>query len=104
MQLDQEVVDNYVEYFHKKGEDALCKYIIGLGLKRGLKRGLNIQNPELEILYISESFFALYRSTGKEVYFDMGRVFRRAAHKIYRIFLKTDKEKEINAKFLNKVR
>jgi hypothetical protein len=100
MQLDQEVVDNYVEYFHKKGEDALCKYIVGLGLRRGLK----VPNPDLEILYIADSFFALYRSTGKEVYFDMGRVFRRAAHKIYRIFLKTDKDKEVNAKFLNMVR
>jgi len=67
-------------------------------------RSIKVRNPEIEILNLSESFFSLFRSTGNEDFFVIGRALRRAANKLYRQFLRINKEKEVNLRFLNVVR
>lgn len=59
-------------------------------------------SPNLELLGHYDQFIILYRREGKEVYLQIAKIFRKAAHKIYRIMLK----KQIvsrNDKFLNLV-
>lgn len=59
-------------------------------------------SPNLELLGYYDQFIILYRREGKEVYLQIAKIFRKAAHKIYRIMLK----KQIvsrNDKFLNLV-
>ena len=58
--------------------------------------------PELEYLDCYEEFIILYRREGDDSYLQMARLFRKAAHRIYRIMLKK-KMTSYNPKFLNLV-
>lgn len=58
--------------------------------------------PHLELLEYHDQLIILYRREGEEVYLQAAKVFRRAAHKIYRIMLKK-KMSQLNHKFLNVV-
>jgi len=100
MALRAEVSQNYLQLLKTKGEEGLYRYIVGNGVMRSIK----VRNPEIEILNLSESFFSLFRSTGNEDFFVIGRALRRAANKLYRQFLRINKEKEVNLRFLNVVR
>lgn len=97
--LPQSTIDTYVKVLKNKGENGLYRYTVGNGIMMSVK----ISNPEVEILNISEKFFSLYRRTGDDGFFIIGKILRRAAHTIYRQFLKLNKEKEINMRFLNVV-
>jgi hypothetical protein len=59
-------------------------------------------SPELEFMNYYDRFIILYRREGEDIYLDLGRVFRRASHKIYRALLKKNMI-EKNTKFLNLV-
>jgi hypothetical protein len=56
--------------------------------------------PNLELLDYHDQFIILYRREGDEVYLTVAKVFRRAAHKIYRIMLKK-KMCNTDKRFLN---
>ncbi len=58
--------------------------------------------PDLEFLEYHNRFIILYRREGEEVYLQVARLFRKAAHRIYRIMLKKGMTVP-NAKFLNLV-
>ncbi len=58
--------------------------------------------PHLELLEIYNQFVILYRREGDEKLINIARLFRRAAHKIYRLMLKR-KMTNKNDKFLNLV-
>lgn len=59
-------------------------------------------SPELELLDYHDRFLLLYRRENELVYLEIARLFRKAAHKIYRIMLKKNMV-ERSAKFLNMV-
>lgn len=59
-------------------------------------------SPELEFLEHSEKFLLLYRRDDQEIYLVLARVFRKAAHKIYRMMLKKNMIVK-SSKFLNLV-
>lgn len=58
--------------------------------------------PDLEFLEYHNQFIILYRREGEEVHLQIARLFRKAAHKIYRIMLKKSMT-VTNTKFLNLV-
>jgi hypothetical protein len=58
--------------------------------------------PELEYLNYSDRFIILYRREGDELFLKLAKIFRRAAHRVYRIMLKKSMTVP-NAKFLNAV-
>jgi hypothetical protein len=60
------------------------------------------QSPDLEFLEYYDKFMILYRREGDPNYLEVARIFRRAAHKIYRLMLKKQMTSH-NAKFLNLV-
>ncbi len=97
--LKKEISDRYLEILKNKGEDGLYRHIIGTGVMRSVR----VPNPEVEILDMSDSFFSLFRSTGIDDYFIIGKILRRAAHKLYRQFLRINKEKPRSGRFLNVV-
>ena len=99
MSLTEEVVENYLFLLDSKGEEDLYRHVVGIGVMRAVR----VRNPEIEILNDSESFFALYRRTGNDSYFKIGKALRRAAHKLYRQFLRINTEKDKNARFLHVV-
>lgn len=58
--------------------------------------------PHLEFLEYYDQFIILYRREGDEIYLNIAKVFRKAAHKMYRIMLKKQFTPR-NNKFLNLV-
>lgn len=68
-------------------------------IQKGTYKGTS---PEVDLLDYYDQFIILYRREGEDIYLDLARVFRRAAHKIYRVMLKK-KMTEKNPRFLNLV-
>ena len=97
--ISDTLASEYIELLQKVGEEGLYKRTLGV-----LDAGSKIENPDLEVLEFSEAFFSKYRATGEEAYFIIGKILRKAAHKIYRQLLEKDKAKKINTKFLNLVK
>lgn len=58
--------------------------------------------PDIEFLQYHEIFLFLYRREGDETFLDMSKLFRKAAHKLYRTMLKKEMTLK-NNKFLNLV-
>jgi len=58
--------------------------------------------PELEYLEDYNQFIILYRREGDEGYFEIAKLFRKVAHRIYRVMLKKGMT-SYNSKFLNSV-
>lgn len=54
----------------------------------GMMEAATNKNYDVEILDLSKSFWQLYCRTGNEDYATVSRVFRRAAHAIYRQLVK----------------
>lgn len=97
--LNEEIIEKYIDLLKIKGENGVFRRAVASGIMRFASN----PSPELEILDISDAFFSLYRRTGENDYFLLGRSLRRAAHKVYRFLLKS-KNKPINMRFLNIVK
>lgn len=93
-QLSEELRDKYLELLKVHKEDYVYKYTVGMGLT-----SLD-NNPEIDsiILDYAEAFFSLYRRTGDEEYFTLGKILRRAAHVLYRENKKKSKNLKSNHK------
>jgi hypothetical protein len=100
MKLKNTTLNHYTNLLKAKGRDGVYSELIGDGLLKGITPGAN---PDLDMLLVSESFFALYRGSGEEGYFELGKVFRRAAHTVYRRLLKLNENKKTSEKFLHMV-
>ena len=59
-------------------------------------------SPDIELLEYHDIFLFLYRREGDDTFLEMSRVFRKAAHKLYRVQLKMGMVPR-NSKFLNLV-
>ncbi len=90
----------YLELYKNQGEDKFYKYLIFHAISRIAVHGA--KSPELELLSLYEVFLILYRRENKSEYMKMAKLFRKAAHKVYRMMLKMDLDRR-NAKFLNVV-
>jgi len=100
MKLKNLTVNYYTKFLKSKGSDGVYSELIGEGLLKGITPGAN---PDVDMLLVSNSFFALYRSSGDDTYFELGKVFRRAAHTVHRKLLKLNSEKKESDKFLHMV-
>lgn len=84
---------DYVDKYHSVGEQKFYKYLLSdavnklIKIKDGDYKGTS---PEIELLNYSERFLQLYRREGSSPYLELSRLFRKAAHKIYRIGLKAN--------------
>lgn len=100
LKLNEELARQYIELLEKKGESGLYKQAIAVGVRASV----DIKNPENDILNLSEAFLLKFRTTGNEDYFIISKCLRRAAHALYREFLKSNKNIEFNKRFLNMVK
>lgn len=97
--LKKEFLPKYIE----KGESDFYKLLITYSLnKMSLKESKGFLSPEIELLEYYNGFMALYRREGNEDFLKIAKIFRRAAHKIYRVLLKNSLINK-NNKFLNLV-
>lgn len=99
--LKREFVPKYLAAGELKFYRFLLFYALNkmVYIEKGVYKG---KSPEIDFLDYYDQFIILYRREGEEVYLDLARVFRRAAHKIYRVMLKKNLT-ERNPRFLNLV-
>jgi hypothetical protein len=82
----------------KDGEDGLFLFL----KKNSLIRLQDNPDLEKEFIETSEDFFSLYRTTGEEHYFTLGKILRRVGHAVYRHGFMINPKKTMNTKkFLN---
>lgn len=97
--ISDESVKNNIAQLNKRGSDGFYRHLIAVGIKKSV----NIENPQDEMIEMSDSFLQLNRRTGEEIYAELYRLFRRAAHSLYRQFNKQNKKSKINNRFLHVV-
>lgn len=89
--------NEYEQILLNEGEEKVYRHALGNG-------AINIDKqpfPEITILNQSEAFFSLYRQTGNDSYFAIGKALRRAAHKLYRQLIKSYEDYPVNRRFLS---
>lgn len=98
--LKKEYIPKYIngeqKFYRMLLFSALQKMLL---IRKGEYKGVT---PEIEYLGYYEQFIILYRREGDASYLSMARLFRKAAHRIYRLMLKK-KMTSYNSKFLNLV-
>lgn len=103
--MSADVITSDLDKYHTIGEQKFYKHLLCQAIAKIVK----IRNdeykgtsPEMEYLNFSEKFLILYRREGIMEHLEVSKIFRKAAHKIYRIMLKK-KMISVNSKFLNLV-
>jgi hypothetical protein len=105
--LKQEFVPKYLAVGDGRFYRFLLTYALNklIGMERQAtekKSPIEMVPPDLELLEYYEKFLVLYRREGDVVYLEIASLFRKAAHRIYRIMLKRSMTVP-NAKFLHLV-
>lgn len=97
---------DWINKYRSVGHDRFFKFLLAFGTDRliQIKSGepTTAISPETEFLEYYEHFLVLFRRSGEEDYLNLAKIFRRAAHKIYRLGLQ-QKILKRNAKFLQVV-
>lgn len=89
-------LDYYLVLLPQINEVGIYRKAIGQGI---IEYALNSKTtPELDLLELSEKSFSKFRTQGDEQYLIIGKILRRTAHRLYRLF-----KRPINYKFLNVV-
>jgi hypothetical protein len=99
------IKSNYVEKYNAVGERQFYKFLLSYAVERMVKAKNGEKgsvSPEVEFLERAEKFLHFYRQDNQDIYLNISRIFRKAAHKIYRLCLKNGTIKR-NNKFLNLV-
>lgn len=103
LQTPENIKKLFISKFSAVGEEKFYKFLITYALNRIVENDKKANyNPALELMDYYDMFLKLYKREADQIYLDLARQFRRAAHKIYRLSLKKgliDK----NNKFLNMV-
>jgi len=99
--LKKEFIPKYLAAGEQKFYRFLLIYALNklVAMEKGTYKG---STPDVRLLDCHDRFLILYRREGEDVYLELARIFRRAAHKIYRVMLKK-KMTEFNPKFLHSV-
>jgi len=100
------VKNEFVDKYLLVGPDKFYKFLLFYAIKKLVKISdqdqKNIKSPEMEFLDYSEKFLVLYRRDGNIIFLELSGVFRKAAHKVYRMMLKKGLT-PFNSRFLNLV-
>lgn len=97
--LKEKFIPKYLSIGDPKFYKFLINYAVNKLTQLNHDEALEI-SPELEFLNYHDKFMVLYRREGEEVYLEIAKVFRKAAHKIYRVMLKKQLTQQ-NTKFLH---
>ena len=96
--ISEKNIIEYKKLLEMKGEDGFYRHAVAFGIKESIQT----PNPENEMLEMSEAFFLLNRRTGEDLYNTFGKIFRRAAHTLFRQ-LKKEETAKPSKKFLRVV-
>ena len=95
---------DFVSKFKSMGTERFYRFLISYGIGKlvQIKDGYNNTLPEIELLSYHDRFMIAYRKSGEPDCLLLAKIFRRAAHKIYRASLKSNLTKK-DTRFLNVV-
>lgn len=97
MRVTKRIRDEYEMLLNDIGEVKFFKHIFSTGI---LARK-HFDYPEIVMLDQAEAFFVMFRTTGNYNYFTIGRLLRRAAHKLYRDNKSRNIEYPVNKRFID---
>jgi len=100
MRVAKKLKVNYEKLLVQKGEEHFYKCAVG----SGFMDRLNCKHSEILVLDRAEAFFTLFRQTGNDNYFTIGKILRKAAHRLYRDRFRSSQEPETNSRFLHLVK
>lgn len=100
MRVTKRIRDEYETLLKDAGEAKFFSHVF----KSGVSARRHFDHHENMMLDQAEAFFALFRTTGNRNYFTIGKLLRRAAHKLYRDSKKKVPNYPANKKFLDIVR
>jgi len=111
--IPEEAKKLFVTKFSSFGNEKFYKFLLNYAVNRIISneelKKTNPQesapaglSPEAELMDYHDRFLILYRREHESVYLEIAKLFRKAAHKIYRIMLKKDMAKR-DSRFLNLV-
>ena len=90
----------FVNKYLSIGEDKFYAFLLNYSNNKINESDTEGGNPALELIEYYTTFLKLYRKEGDTIYLDLAKLFRKAAHKIYRTALKKGLVNR-NLKFLN---
>jgi len=86
------------------GRDKFYRFLLSSAIFKMVSyletKDKSIQMPDVELMELYDKFLLYYRRENEEVYFEIAKLCRKAAHKVYRALLR-QKLVEKNSKFLN---
>lgn len=89
MQQSDNIKQLFINKYSTVGEEKFYKFLITYALKRMVENNDNtVYNPANELMEYYDMFLKLYRREGTEIYLELSKQFRRAAHRIYRVMKK----------------
>lgn len=101
--IPQAVDSLFLNKFSNVGTEKFYKYLLNYSIVRITTEPMVGISPEIELINYHDKFLSLYRREQNQTFLEMAKVFRKAAHKIYRIMLKKEMI-EKNNRFLNVVK
>jgi hypothetical protein len=81
VRIPRKVRDDYELNFLSRGEKGFYRYVLGSAFIGPREEGVH---PGVKLLQRAETFFSLYRTSENENYFIIGKILRRAAHRLHR--------------------
>ena len=78
--ISDQQVQSYLERLMQSGADEFVNSVVDVGYNRYPSS----RTPDVECLDIAEGFFSLYRRSGEEIHFTLGKLLRKSAHIINR--------------------
>lgn len=95
---------DFVVKYTQVGRDKFYRFLLSSAI---LKLAIQVENldkverfPDAELMDYHDKFLIFYRRENEEIYLEIAKLCRRAAHKIYRE-LRRQKLVERNGRFLN---
>ena len=85
------VKHDFLNKYRLVGNERFYAFLLSFGVERLIKLRddkTSSISPEKEFMDYYDHFLVLYRRSGENDYLDLAKIFRRAAHKIYRVGLK----------------
>ena len=82
---------NFVEKYKELGSYKFYRFLMVYSLNKLILIEKNEYKgvlPNLEFIDYHDRFIILYRREGDDIYLEIAKIFRKVAHKIYRIMLK----------------
>lgn len=100
MRVTKRIRDEYESLLRDAGEAKFFSHVF----MSGISARRHFDHPENMMLDQSEAFFSLFRTTGNQNYFTIGKLLRRAAHKLYRDSKRKVPNYPLNKRFLDSVK